>query len=61
VPVDTVDERFSTVTAHQALRAGGQRGRVAGKKSRQRVDAVAANVLLQSWLDRRHAIQGAAG
>jgi putative Holliday junction resolvase len=49
VPVETVDERFSTVTASQALRAGGHRGRPA----RKQVDAAAAAVFLQSWLDRR--------
>jgi putative Holliday junction resolvase len=49
VPLETVDERFSTVTASQALRAGGHRGRHA----RLQVDATAAAVFLQSWLDRR--------
>jgi putative holliday junction resolvase len=47
--VETVDERFTTVAAHQALRAGGRRG----SKARQRVDSAAATLLLQSWLDRR--------
>jgi putative Holliday junction resolvase len=49
VPVETVDERFTTVAANQALRAVGHRG----QKARTRVDSVAAGVLLQSWLDRR--------
>ncbi len=49
VPIDTVDERFTTVAANQALRAGGRRG----AKARQHVDSVAATLLLQSWLDRR--------
>lgn len=56
VPIATVDERFTTVAANQALRAGGQRGR----KARQRVDAVAATLLLQSWLERRHAARSVA-
>jgi putative Holliday junction resolvase len=60
MPVDTVDERFTTVAAHQALRAGGPRGRKAGERGRQRVDAVAANLLLQSWLERRAAAGSAA-
>lgn len=51
VPIDTVDERFTTVAANQALRAGGRRG----QKARQRVDEVAATLLLQSWLERRQA------
>jgi len=47
VAVETVDERFTTVTAAQALREAG----VPGRRSRQVIDAVAAAVLLQSWLD----------
>jgi putative Holliday junction resolvase len=49
VPVETYDERFTTVTATHALRATGRRGR----KGRQVVDQVAAAVMLQAWLDRR--------
>lgn len=62
VPVETVDERFTTVAASQALRAGSLagRGRAAGgarrrRGARGRVDSVAAALLLQSWLDRRQA------
>jgi putative holliday junction resolvase len=51
VPVDTWDERLSTVTAERALRAGGVRGRA----RRHVVDKVAAAVILQSWLDARSA------
>lgn len=49
VVVDTQDERFSTVTAERALRAGG----LDGRRRRQVVDATAAAVLLQAWLDRQ--------
>jgi putative holliday junction resolvase len=51
VPVETYDERFTTVTAESALRAGG----VTGQARRQVVDQAAAAVLLQAWLDRRAA------
>ena len=47
VPVVTHDERLTTVTAHQQLRAAG----VDGRRRRQIVDQQAAAVLLQSWLD----------
>lgn len=47
VPVVTHDERFTTVTAHDQLRAAG----VDGRRRRQVVDQQAAAVLLQSWLD----------
>lgn len=47
VPVVTHDERFTTVTAHQQLRAAGMTGR----RRRTVVDQQAAAVLLQSWLD----------
>lgn len=49
VPVVTHDERLTTVTAHQQLRAAG----VDGRRRRQIVDQQAAVVLLQSWLDAR--------
>lgn len=47
VPVVTHDERFTTVTAHEQLRAAG----VDGRRRRRVVDQQAAAVLLQSWLD----------
>ena len=49
VPVETHDERLTTVSAEQHLRSGQVRGR----RRRQVVDMVAAAVLLQSWLDAR--------
>jgi putative holliday junction resolvase len=49
VPVETYDERFTTVTAERALAEGGVRGRA----RREVVDKVAAAVILQSWLDAR--------
>ncbi len=47
VPVEAVDERFTTVTAHQLLEASGHRSR----SRRGKVDAAAAAVMLQVWLD----------
>lgn len=49
VPVEVIDERFTTVTAARALRAGGARP----AQARRLVDQEAAAVILQSWLDRR--------
>jgi putative Holliday junction resolvase len=49
VPVETYDERLTTVSAQQALRAGGTRAR----KQRGVIDKAAAAVLLQAWLDGR--------
>ncbi|MEO6120778.1 MAG: Holliday junction resolvase RuvX [Acidimicrobiales bacterium] len=49
LPVETFDERFTTVTAQRALLAGGVRR--ADRKAM--VDKVAAAVMLQSWLDRK--------
>jgi putative Holliday junction resolvase len=48
VPVERCDERFTTTTAHQALQAAGRNTRA----RRDTVDAAAAAVLLQTWLDR---------
>jgi putative Holliday junction resolvase len=49
IPVELHDERLSTVEAERALAAAGTRGR--GR--RRVVDASAAAVILQSWLDGR--------
>jgi putative Holliday junction resolvase len=48
-PVETIDERLTTVSAHQSLRRQG----VGGKRRRTVIDQVAASVLLQAWLDAR--------
>ncbi len=48
VPVETHDERLTTITAEGNLADGGVRGR----KRREVVDQVAASVILQGWLDR---------
>ncbi len=49
VSVVTHDERFTTVSAASALRAGGR----TTKQQRGVVDRVAAAVMLQSWIERR--------
>jgi len=57
VPVETLDERFTTVSAHQALAAQG-RGR---RDRRALIDKAAAAVLLQAWLDRARLRETAPG
>jgi putative holliday junction resolvase len=47
VPIRTWDERLTTVTAQKALRSGGTKAR----DQRAKVDAAAAAVLLQNYLD----------
>jgi putative Holliday junction resolvase len=49
VPVETHDERLTTVTAVRAMQGVGTKREV----RRRVVDKVAAAVMLQSWLDRR--------
>ena len=49
VPVDTWDERYSTVEAEAILRGQG----VKSRKIRERVDEVAAATILQTYLDAR--------
>jgi len=51
VVVELFDERLTTVSAHQALRAGGTKGR----NQRAVVDQTAAAVMLMAWLDGRRA------
>lgn len=47
VPLELHDERLTTATAHRSLAEAGHRSR----RRRTMVDAAAAAVLLQSWLD----------
>jgi putative Holliday junction resolvase len=49
VPVETYDERLTTVTADRALREQG----LDARQRRKVVDKAAAAVLLQAWLDGR--------
>ncbi len=51
VPVETYDERLTTVTADRALMEFKMRAQA----RRRVVDKVAAAVMLQSWLDSRRA------
>lgn len=49
VPVETYDERLTTVTAERSLKEQG----LDARQRRRVVDKVAAAVLLQGWLDLR--------
>lgn len=49
VPVETFDERLTTVAAARSMRAAGTKA----KKQRPRIDEVAASVMLQNWLEQR--------
>jgi putative Holliday junction resolvase len=51
VPVDLFDERLSTFEAEQRLRERG----LSSREARRLVDAEAAAVILQGWLDARGA------
>jgi putative Holliday junction resolvase len=48
-PVVTWDERLTTVAAHRALRDAGKKTR----DTRRYIDQVAAQIILQNYLDRR--------
>jgi putative Holliday junction resolvase len=52
LPVELHDERFSTVTARRAL-AGATPGRARRRRRRTGVDAAAAAIILQSYLESR--------
>ena len=51
VPVELFDERLSTFEAEQRLEALG----FSSRQRRDKVDAEAAAVILQGWIDRRKA------
>lgn len=50
LPVEMQDERGTTITAHNYLNATDTRG----KKRKSVVDAVAATIILEDYLNRRH-------
>ena len=52
VPVETFDERLTTVTADRALMQANMRAQA----RRRVIDKVAAAVMLQAWLDRRRTV-----
>lgn len=49
IPVEMIDESYTTVMAHEAMKEAGMKE----KKRRQKVDEIAAVIILQSWLDTR--------
>jgi len=53
IEVDTYDERFSTMIAQRNLRDATPRRSKRQRAQRERIDASAAAVILQSWLERR--------
>jgi putative Holliday junction resolvase len=52
-PVVTWDERLTTVAAQRALRDAGKKTR----ETRRYIDQVAAQMILQGYLDRRAALK----
>ena len=71
-PVETWDERLTSVQAERLIRTGegretekggrprrrGGKGKPKSRKEKERVDRIAAVLILQSWLDRRAASGG---
>lgn len=51
IEVDTYDERFTTMIAKLALRDANPRRNKRRRAQREQVDAAAAAVILQSWVD----------
>ena len=48
LPIFFIDERWTTISAEKAL----MEGNVKGKKKKEKVDSVAAAIILQNYLDR---------
>ena len=48
IPICTIDERLTTVRAHRAMLEGN----LSRKKRKDRVDMIAAQLILQNYLDR---------
>ena len=54
--VETVDERLSSAEAERALAGSRVRGRSRRRMEKGAVDAAAAVVILQAWLDRKRGL-----
>jgi len=57
LPVETLDERWTTLEAERALRASGRRG----ARRRAVIDAVAASLILDTYLARRRRLEEEGG
>ena len=51
IPVETEDERFTSVLAHRAMIDGGMK--LKDRKDKASVDRISAAIILQTYLDRR--------
>ena len=49
IPVEYVDERFTSVLAHQAMIAGGMKKKI--RQDKTQVDKLAACIILEGYLD----------
>ena len=57
VEIELVDERLTSAQAHRSLSTEGARGR----RRRERVDAIAAQIILERYLARRRPSAGGPG
>ena len=57
IPVELLDERWTSVAAHRALQESGRR--TVEKHGKGVVDEVAATLLLSTYLERRQRTEGA--
>lgn len=51
VPVETEDERFTSVLAHRAMIDGGMKA--SRRRDKKEVDRISASIILQTYLDRQ--------
>ncbi len=52
LPVELMDERFSSIEAEEIVVAARRNGRLKKSKVKQAVDQVAAALIIQSWFDQ---------
>ena len=52
IPVELVDERFTSVLAHQAMLAGGLKKK--DRQNKELVDEISATIILQSYLESKN-------
>ena len=55
IPVETEDERFTSVLAHRAMIDGGMK--LKDRRDKASVDRISAAIILQSYMDRKAGVQ----
>ena len=54
LPVELVDERFSSIEAEEIIVKARRSGELKRSKTKQAIDQIAAELIIQTWLTEQH-------